>query len=182
MARLARFSADQLAWTHTWHLRTETVRAANDRIVNQEIHQPLAEHCGTGTLPSSDGQRFPDIRSLTQGPTHAPLLHRHRSHDLHLELDRPIRHPSHSDHRARSHLRARRDIFDNETDLEIDEHTTDTAGYTDLVYGLFDLTGLRFSPRIRDLADQRVWRLPTTSADSPAAALLQHRIPTATPR
>src|SRR6266581_8355764 len=28
-------------------------------------------------------------------------------------------------------------ILDNETDLTILEHTTDTAGYTDLVFGLF---------------------------------------------
>ena len=67
-------------------------------------------------------------------------------------------------------------IFDNETDLTIQEHTTDTAGYTDLIFGLFDLTGLRFSPRIRDLADQRLRRLPTTPTDTPTAALLRHRI------
>ena len=69
-------------------------------------------------------------------------------------------------------------IFDNETDLTIQEHTTDTAGYTDLIFGLFDLTGLRFSPRIRDLTDQRLWRLPTTPANTTAAKLLHHRINT----
>ena len=67
-------------------------------------------------------------------------------------------------------------IFDNETSLTIGEHTTDTAGYTDLVFGLFDLTGLRFSPRIRDLANQRLWRLPTTPTNQPAAKLLRQQI------
>lgn len=37
-------------------------------------------------------------------------------------------------------------ILDNETELPIAEHTTDTAGYTDLVFGLFDLVGLQFAP------------------------------------
>lgn len=48
--------------------------------------------------------------------------------------------------------------LNNETELPIVEHTTDTAGYTELIFALFDLLGLRFSPRIRDLADQKLYR------------------------
>jgi TnpA family transposase len=47
-------------------------------------------------------------------------------------------------------------ILDNETELPIAEHTSDTAGYTDLVFSLFDLLGLQFSPRLRDLGDQKL--------------------------
>ena len=36
------------------------------------------------------------------------------------------------------------EILDNETELTILEHITDTAGYPDLVFGLFDLLGLQF--------------------------------------
>ena len=54
-------------------------------------------------------------------------------------------------------------ILDNETELPILEHTTDTAGYTEIVFALFDLLGLQFSPRIRDLGDQRLYRLTGTS-------------------
>lgn len=42
-------------------------------------------------------------------------------------------------------------ILDNETELSILEHTTDTAGYTDVMFALFDLLGLQFSPRLRSL-------------------------------
>ena len=51
------------------------------------------------------------------------------------------------------------EILDNETELTILEHTTDTAGYTDLVFGLFDLLGLQFSPRLADLADKKLYRI-----------------------
>jgi TnpA family transposase len=51
------------------------------------------------------------------------------------------------------------EILDNETELPIDQHTTDTAGYSELIFSLFDLVGLQFSPRIRDMADQRLYRL-----------------------
>ncbi len=41
-------------------------------------------------------------------------------------------------------------ILNNETVLPILEHTTDTAGFTDVIFALFDLLSLRFSPRLRD--------------------------------
>jgi TnpA family transposase len=49
-------------------------------------------------------------------------------------------------------------ILDNETALPIAEHTTDTAGYTEIVFALFDLLGLQFAPRLRDVGDQTLYR------------------------
>jgi TnpA family transposase len=45
----------------------------------------------------------------------------------------------------------------NESDLRIEEHYTDTAGFMDHVSGLCHLLGFRFAPRIRDLADRRLY-------------------------
>ena len=39
----------------------------------------------------------------------------------------------------------------HESDLRIEEHYTDTAGFTDHVFGLMPFVGFRFAPRIRDL-------------------------------
>ncbi len=47
-------------------------------------------------------------------------------------------------------------ILDNQTVPPIEEHTTDTHGYTEIILGAYDLLGLRFAPRIRDLDRQRV--------------------------
>ena len=49
-------------------------------------------------------------------------------------------------------------ILDNQTVLPIAEHTTDTHGYTEMIFGAYDLLGLRFAPRIRDLDRQRLYR------------------------
>lgn len=51
------------------------------------------------------------------------------------------------------------EILNNETELNILEHTTDTAGFTNILFGLFALVGLKFSPRIRDIGEQRLFRL-----------------------
>jgi TnpA family transposase len=45
----------------------------------------------------------------------------------------------------------------HEADLKIEEHYTDTAGLTDHVFALMHLLGFRFAPRIRDLADRRLY-------------------------
>ena len=41
--------------------------------------------------------------------------------------------------------------------MRIEEHYTDTAGFTDHVFGLMHLLGFHFAPRIRDLADKRLY-------------------------
>ena len=41
--------------------------------------------------------------------------------------------------------------------MRIEEHYTDTAGFTDHVFALMHLLGFHFAPRIRDLADKRLY-------------------------
>ena len=41
--------------------------------------------------------------------------------------------------------------FSQVRSLRIEPHYTDTAGFTDRVFGLMQLLGFRFAPRIRDL-------------------------------
>ena len=177
MARIAGFSPDELAWTHNWYLRTETLRAANTRIVDYQIQQPITQAWGSGTLSSSDGQRFsmtansPRSRAMKKYFTGSGATIYTWTSDRHAQYGTRIIPTT-----VREATYVLDAIFDNETSLNIQEHTTDTAGYTDLIFGLFDLTGLRFSPRIRDLADQRLWRLPTTPTSQPSAKLLRHRV------
>ena len=67
---------------------------------------------------------------------------------------------------------------------EIKEHYTDTAGYTDLIFGLFTLLGFRFAPRLRGLPDQTLYRarkgidygvlMPTLKKDIRVDLIAQH--------
>lgn len=45
----------------------------------------------------------------------------------------------------------------HESDLRVEEHYTDTAGFTDHVFALMHLLGFRFAPRIRDLGDTKLY-------------------------
>ena len=58
-------------------------------------------------------------------------------------------------------------ILDGLLDLDLGQRpemvATDTAAYSDQIFGLFTLLGYRFSPRLAGLPDQRFWRIGTTA-------------------
>ncbi len=50
-------------------------------------------------------------------------------------------------------------LLENNTILKIRAHTTDTHGYTEIIFALCYLLGFYFMPRIRDLKDQQLYRV-----------------------
>ena len=49
-------------------------------------------------------------------------------------------------------------LLDPQTSVRPGEVMTDTAGYTDVIFGLFRLLGYQFSPRLADAGGARFWR------------------------
>jgi hypothetical protein len=169
MAHSANLKYDRLAWTSSWYVREETLQAAVAALVNCQHRQPLAQHWGGGTLSSSDGQRFP-VRGKVRNARALPRYYGYGqgmtfytwSSDQFSQYGTKVISSTMRD--ATDVLDA---ILDNETDLTILEHTTDTAGYTDLVFALFDLLGMQFSPRLRDIGDRQLSKLKTDATLSP---------------
>lgn len=161
MAHSADMDYDQLVWTNTWYLRDETLRAATTALVDFQYKQPLAQHWGGGTFSSSDGQRFP-VRGKVRNASALPRYFGYGkgitfyswTSDQFSQYGTKVVSST-----VRDATYVLDEILDNETELTILEHTTDTAGYTDLVFALFDLLGMQFSPRIRDLGGQTLYRL-----------------------
>ena len=50
-------------------------------------------------------------------------------------------------------------LLENNTVLSIKAHTTDTHGYTEIVFALFYVLGFYFMPRIKDLKDQQLYKV-----------------------
>ncbi|MBD2628128.1 Tn3 family transposase [Trichormus variabilis] len=64
----------------------------------------------------------------------------------------------------------------HESDLQIQEHYTDTSGYTEQVFAMCHLLGFRFAPRMRDLPDKKLYTFESTSADEVLSPLLGGKI------
>jgi len=180
MARASGLSYDQIAHATAWYLRDETLTAAIDTVINYHHRLPAARLWGDGTFSSSDGQRFPvQVKALNAG-----ALPRYFGFGKGISVLTSV-----TDHyatygtrviatKAREGLFALDEIFalrDRDSELAIAEHTTDTAGFTDLLFGAYDLVGLAFSPRIRDLADQRLWCLDGTDMPALVRPLVANR-------
>ena len=164
MAQLADLSFEQLEWCTNWYLREETLRPAVTTVVNYQYRLPLSRNFGGGTLSSSDGQRFP-VAVKTRNATALPryfglgrgLTFFSWTSDQYSQYGSKVA-PSTS----RDATYVLDEILDNETELPIVEHATDTAGYTEMLFALFDLLGLQFAPRIRDLGEQQLYRMDRT--------------------
>jgi TnpA family transposase len=59
----------------------------------------------------------------------------------------------------------------NESDLVLEEHYTDTHGYTEINFAAFAMLGRHFAPRIRGLQHQRLYRIDPDKAYGPLKPL-----------
>ena len=180
MADACGISYDILAWTSEWYVREETLRAANLAIVGHHQRMPLAEVFGTGTLSSSDGQRFPVRGKTTTG--REMTIHGGQVLSTYTHVT-----DQHSTYGTKIIVATKREahyvldeILGNATDVPVTEHATDTHGVTLVNFGLFDLLGLQLSPRIRDLGKitlHRVAAKARAEADYPhVGPLLTRRV------
>ena len=144
-------------------------------LVDFQHQLPLASSWGGGTLSSSDGQRFP-VRGSAENATALPkyfglgkgLTFYTWTADQYSQYGSKVISST-----VRDATYVLDEILDNQTDLPILEHTTDTAGYTEIVFALFHLLGLQFAPRIRDLGAQRLYHLDAPPRKEGVAVLLK---------
>lgn len=144
MQRMSGLTYRKMAWYTTWYLREETLKTAFSELVNFQKRLPLAALWGGGTLSSSDGQRFPVAvknRKAVSIPRYfgygRGLTYYTWTSDQYSQFGTKVVSST-----IRDATYVLDEILDNETELTILEHTTDTAGFTYLVFGLFDLLGL----------------------------------------
>jgi TnpA family transposase len=158
MADACAISYDILAWTAEWYVREETLRAANLAIIGYHGTLPLTPVFGTGTLSSSDGQRFP-VRGKTLTGRDM-VIHGGQVLSTYTHVT-----DQHTTYGTKIIVATKREahyvldeILGNATDVPVTEHATDTHGVTLVNFGLFDLLGLQLSPRIRDLGKITLYR------------------------
>jgi len=163
LTRMARssgaFSHSRLLWIAEWHVRDETYQAALACLVDAIHAQPFTKIWGDGGTSSSDGQFF---RAGGRGEARADYNAKYGSEPgvkfyTHVS-DRYA--PFHSKVIAANASEAAHvldGLMHHESSIDIREHYTDTAGAIDHVFGLCQLLGFLFAPRIRDLADRRLY-------------------------
>ncbi len=160
MARLTQgVSYEQIKRITDWQLTEDAQRAALAVVVNAISKMDVSSQWGEGKTSSSDGQRF-ELKRKSLQQTYST-----RFGDFALEFytfvadnyapfySTPI---ECTDRDAAYTLDG---ILYNESDLDIEEHYTDTHGFTEINFAAFAMLGKKFSPRIRGVQRQRIYYL-----------------------
>ena len=149
----------QLKRVSDWQMTEEAQRAALAVLVHAISRLDTTRHWGEGRTSASDGQRFAMPRKVLQ------QTYSTRFSDFALEFYSFV-----ADNYApyfsmpiectdRDSAFVLDGLLYNESDLELEEHYTDTHGYTEINFAAFAMLGRRFCPRIRGVGKQRLYRL-----------------------
>jgi len=163
----------KLSWLQAWHIRDETYSSALAKIINTQSDHSFSSYWGEGKTSSSDGQRFATGSYAQRTGNINPKYGSSPGVQFYTHI---------SDQYAPFHtkvinvgVRDATYVLDgllyHESELQIEEHYTDTSGFTDHVFALMQLLGFKFAPRIRDLNDKKLF-IPETSTSY--SALSEH--------
>jgi TnpA family transposase len=158
---VAALTRDRLSHVDQNYMRPETIRPANHRLIEEQGQIPLAAQWGGGLVASADGLRFVvPVATLNAGPNPRYFGLRRCATWLNAVNDRSA---GLGDMVIPGTVRDSMHILDLILNLEgavrPEVVVTDTASYSDIVFGLFRLLGYQFAPWIADLSDTCFWRI-----------------------
>lgn len=171
---------DRLTWVEQNYLRAETITQANNILVSYHSKMRLAQLLGSGEVASADGLRFvtpdkaahsganPKYFGVGRGVTYYNYTSDQFTGLHGIVIPGTIR----------DSLRLLELILEQSTELQPKEIMTDTAGYSDIIFGLFALLGYQFSPRIADIGSSRFWRIDGTADYGDLNTISRHKIRT----
>ncbi|MBX9252311.1 Tn3 family transposase, partial [Klebsiella pneumoniae] len=151
----------RLNWTKANYLRAETITSANARLVDFQATLPLAQIWGGGEVASADGMRFvTPVRTINAGPNRKYFGNNRGITWYNFVSDQYSGfHGIVIPGTLRDSIFVLEGLLEQETGLNPTEIMTDTAGASELVFGLFWLLGYQFSPRLADAGASVFWRM-----------------------
>jgi len=169
---------DRLGHVDQTYLRLETYRAVNATLIEAQAGIALAQAWGGGLVASVDGMRFVvPVRTVYARPN--PKYFGRRGGATWLNMI--------NDQAAglggkvvagtpRDSLYVLDVLNDRDGGTRPEMIVTDTASYSDIVFGLLTLAGYTYSPQLADLPDQKMWRIDPTADYGPFQDVARGRI------
>jgi TnpA family transposase len=169
---------DRLIHLQQNYLRPETIGRANARLVTFHRRIPLSAVWGGGEVASADGLRFVvPVRTINAGPNGKYFGTGRGITLINYTLNNFFGfNGAVVTGTLRDSLYVLEGLLQQDAHLRPHEIMTDTASYSDMVFGLFALLGYRFSPRLADLGDTRFWRMDPAADYGPLQGIARHRI------
>ncbi|MEG0679018.1 MAG: Tn3 family transposase [Carnobacterium sp.] len=168
----------QLANAKQWRFYKEALTRAQSVLVNYQLDIPIADFWGEGKTSASDGMRVPVGVSALKSDVNP----HYKSLEKGASMIRSIndRNTSHHVEVVSTNTREATHTLDgllyHETDLDIEEHFTDTNGYSDQMFGMTALLGFKFEPRIRNIKKSQLFSIKPSSEYPDLSGSINSRI------
>ncbi|SSH67491.1 transposase [Klebsiella pneumoniae] len=151
----------RLSWVKQNYLRAETLVSANARLVDFQSTLELAGRWGGGEVASADGMRFvTPVKTVNSGPNRKYFGSGRGITWYNFVSDQYSGfHGIVVPGTLRDSIFVLEGLLEQQTGLNPVEIMTDTAGTSDIIFGLFWLLGYQFSPRLADAGEAVFWRV-----------------------
>lgn len=152
---------DRLSWVNQNFIRPETIAATNAAIVAAHSRLDIVRHWGAGEAASADGMRFVAPTSAIHAGPNPKYYGQERGVTWYNMISNQFSGLAGAviPGTLRDSLVVLALLLEQETELEPLEIMTDTAAYSDAIFGLFWLLGYQFSPRLADIGGAKLWRI-----------------------
>ncbi len=158
----------RLVHVDQYYLRADTIAAANAALIAAQAQVPIVEHWGKGLLASVDGLRFVvPVRTINAAPSPKYFAKKtgitwlNAINDQVIGIGQMVVPGT-----PRDSLFILDALLNLDGGVKPEMVATDNASYSDMVFGIFKLLGYRFSPRFKDLQDQRFWKAQMPGAET----------------
>jgi TnpA family transposase len=150
----------RLNWVKQNYFRAETLIGANARLVDYQSTLELTKCWGGGEVASADGMRFvTPVKTINSGPNRKYFGSGRGITWYNFISDQYSGfHGVVIPGTLRDSIFVLEGLLEQQTGLNPTEIMTDTAGTSDIIFGLFWLLGYQFSPRLADAGDAVFWR------------------------
>ena len=180
---IARAGVPALEWSRLSHVyqnyfRPETIGPANAPMVARQAGIPLAAAWGGGMVAGVDGMRFVvPVPALFARPNRKFFGPKRGMTWLNAMNDQGMgRGAKVVSGTVRDSLHMVDVIFGLDGGDLPEIVVTDTASYSDLVFGILELLGISYRPALADLPDQKGWRIDPHADYGPLATFARGRI------
>lgn len=172
----------RLVHVDQFYLRADTIAAANAALIEAQGQVPIVRYWGDGLLASVDGLRFVvPVRTINAAPSPKYFGFKRGITWLNAVNDQvagigQMVVPG----TPRDSLHILDALLNLDGGVKPEMVATDNASYSDIVFGIFRILGYNFSPRFKDLDDQRFWRASLTGVETgtygPLEPLARNRV------
>lgn len=176
-------SLDRLFWTEQNYIRASTLTPANADLVDYHSRLDIVAAWGGGELASADGLRFivpvktinagPNTKYFGKGKGARGVTYYNFTSDQFTGFHGIVIPGTPKDW-----YYILEGLLEQETSLRPTEITSDTAGASEIAFGIFRLMGWQFSPRLADAGSATLYRTDPAADYGPLNNLTRTRINT----